>query len=186
MSNINDIKFTTVAGHQTQTNAYELSKENANSQILALYKLMQKNPTIQFTQDDVEKLYGQTNIASRLFTPLFKAGYIRAGGKIKGNSGVLITSYLINNATIELDFDKIKEVLSVYNEQKKIITRISKLHELILSNDNQLNDAQLNSLTRMVSDCFNAYRRHKPVWNEFNLVFQDVNSCLEYIYKQLS
>lgn len=185
MSNLQTIKYNTVSGQQTQKASFELMKDLEDSQIIVLYKAMQQDSTKQFSQLDIKELFGVTNIASRLFSPLFKAGYIRAGSKILGDKNREITSYIISNSNLELDFDKIREAKKFFDEKSRFLNTIKKLQELLINNENNYSEEDLDKYAKTITNCVRAFGKYTKVFNEFHQVKQDLNSCLEYLYKKL-
>lgn len=127
-----ELKWNSSYTESAQKEGLKIAEKSQESQIEYFYELMRSNPSKSFTQDDIEQAFGKTNIASRIFSPLLKCGYILSNGKIEGRSGVKISSYVVADSSREnVDILLLKAQLKSINYEQKLLTAMSNIQKLL-------------------------------------------------------
>lgn len=127
-----ELKWNSSYTQSSQLEGLKIAEKSEDNQLEYFYQLMRSNPSKSFTQDDIEKAFGKTNIASRIFTPLLKCGYILSNGKIEGKSGVKISSYVVADEKREnVDLLLLKAQLKAVNYELKLTTAINNITKIM-------------------------------------------------------
>lgn len=133
-----DFKVTKDA-ESARNQAYAKIADKQQNESVTVYNAMRIAMT-PFTCHDVDGLLGKgTNIASRIFNSLMRAGYIKSNGNVQGLHGSAVGSYIVVDPEIDLDLELIRKLNKTTTEQKEVLSKIAEINEnLILSNSTEI------------------------------------------------
>lgn len=95
------------------------------SELEYLYKIMQSNPKFEFCLDQIEDIFGKTNISSRLFRKLEVNNLIKFIGPKENKNGVKVMHYKIIDPSRKFNIKKEVRLDS------KILDIEKKIHEIL-------------------------------------------------------